>query len=356
MLQSKVHQIWYRTRPNWLARLLQPVSWLFALVAAFRRQCYRWGLLKTVYMPVPVVIVGNITVGGTGKTPFVIYLVELLKKQGYRPGIVSRGVGGKQSVAPLQVTAESSYQAVGDEALVLFNRTQVPVFVCPSRVEAAKALIAQTDCNIIVSDDGLQHYALGRDIEIALIDSSRKQGNGLLLPAGPLRESIKRLLAVDIVIEHGEDKSADMHLVPEAFHSLVENKTVPLDYFKTTSVHAVAGIAHPERFFNTMKKLATCVFPHSFKDHYAFKSIDLVFNSTNPIVMTEKDAVKCHDFATQRYWFLSVAASISDSVHHQLVQEIGDLSNAKESTRKESAGWQPVARRANFDSANGLGR
>ncbi|MFZ3067317.1 MAG: tetraacyldisaccharide 4'-kinase, partial [Gammaproteobacteria bacterium] len=201
---------WYQRQLSWVSLLLLPFSWLFHLIVMARRGMYRSGILKTHSVPVPVIIVGNIAVGGTGKTPFVIWLVDYLKQQGYRPGIISRGAGGARQTNPYLVKTNDHPCKVGDEALLLANHTNCPLVIGVDRVAAARFLLAQSDCNIIISDDGLQHYALRRDVELVIVDGVRRFGNQQLLPAGPLRESIKRLEGVDAVIVNGEQ----MQLVP----------------------------------------------------------------------------------------------------------------------------------------------
>lgn len=283
---------------------------------------YRCGLMRVRWFPFPVIVVGNITVGGTGKTPLVIRLVQLLKLAGYRPGIVSRGYGGKAMQYPLRVTADTRAHEAGDEALVLFRNCQCPVVVDPDRPGAVEQML-QTDCDIIVSDDGLQHYALGRDIEIVVIDGEREFGNGLCLPAGPLREPLKRLRDADLVVRtgsssHGHDWSVSIE--PQCFVNVFDaDMSTNVQAFKNRKVHAVAAIGNPSRFYKTIADLGMDYVPHSFRDHHDYSENDLVFDDSLPVIMTEKDAVKYEqagsglpDDARQRYWYLKISPRIEN--------------------------------------------
>ena len=302
-----------------------PLSWLFCAVAIVRRFAYRVGFLKINHLPVPVVIVGNISVGGTGKTPLVIWVVDLLREQGYSPGIVSRGYGGKASSWPQQVRVDSDPRVVGDEAVLLARRCGCPMAVGPNRVEAAEALLKHKHCDIIVADDGLQHYALGRDVEIAVIDGVRRFGNGHCLPAGPLREPISRLSKVDIVVTNGVSglREYRMDLVPRLLQNLRQpENTSSLDDFSGKTVHAVAGIGNPERFFHQLELHNIDVIQHPFPDHYEFTRDDLIFNDDLPVLMTEKDAVKCQMFADERCWCVSVNAQLDERMTPLLLRLI----------------------------------
>lgn len=297
--------------------LLTPFAWLFCAAAVLRRCGYRAGIFKTHRLPVPVIIVGNITVGGTGKTPLVTWLVTLLKANGYRPGIISRGYGGDAVHWPQQVWPDSDPRIVGDEAVLLARRCQCPMAVGPVRAEAAQILLADKDCDIIVADDGLQHYALERDVEIAVVDGVRRFGNGLCLPAGPLREPRSRLKTVDIVISNGVagPREYRMKLVPGQLWNLTDtDRTCSLDSFTGKQVHALAGIGNPERFFRQLEEHGLKVIPHPFCDHHIFAKTDIVFKDDLPVLMTEKDAVKCQPFADLRHWCLPVDAQLDEQI------------------------------------------
>lgn len=315
---------WYRTTP--LTLLLLPLSWLFCAVALARRWAYRSGLLKTVRLPVPVIVVGNISVGGTGKTPMVAWLVALLRKAGYRPGIISRGYGGGADHWPQPVRADSDPSQVGDEAVLLARRCRCPMAVGPDRPAAARALLQDADCDIIISDDGLQHYRLERDVEIAVVDGVRRFGNGHCLPAGPLREPVRRLRSVDVVIANGSAGAREyaMELRPASLCNLLhDEQTRPLQQFAGQSVHAVAGIGNPRRFFELLTRHGLAVIEHPFADHHPFCAGDLDFGDELPVLMTEKDAVKCQAFAKAHHWCLPVDAQLDERVSQILLRLIG---------------------------------
>ncbi len=294
-----------------------PLSYLYRLLASLRRS---WLTKRSVWKsPVPLIIVGNISVGGTGKSPLVIGIVQYLIELGLRPGVVSRGYGANSNHYPVEVTMTSSGAEVGDEPLMIYKRTGVPVVVDPDRVRAVKELISHHECDVVVSDDGLQHYALGRAIEIVVIDGVRGLGNGLCLPAGPLREPVSRLEEVDLVVINGEHSvprlgnaanSSMMQLKPVRLVNMTTGDGKPADSLGGKTVHAVAGISHPERFFNTLNSLGIVVIPHEFPDHHAFTIEDVNFDDNIPVVMTEKDAVKLDipGLPEGLYWYLEVEA------------------------------------------------
>jgi tetraacyldisaccharide 4'-kinase len=293
--------------------VLIPLSWLFAVVIAIRRWAYKVGLLQSFALPVPVVVVGNINMGGSGKTPVVIWLVEQLKKQGYTPGVISRGYGVDNAL-PTSVRQHSLAAQVGDEPLLIAKRTDCPVWVGKNRVDAGKALLnAHPECDVIISDDGLQHYRLQRSLEIAVIDRD-SVGEQSLLPAGPLREPQSRLNTVDVVIANGEkliENAYEMQLHGQAFYNLINPvQSVTADYFNNKKVKALAGIGKPVRFFNTLTNLGLDFEEVSFEDHYAFTAQDLAPIDCEALLMTEKDAVKCQSFAKAHYWVLPVDAKM----------------------------------------------
>lgn len=301
---------WYRLTP--LSVLLAPLAGLYCLAVGLRRTLYRHGLLPSVRLPVAVIVVGNLTVGGTGKTPLVLWLVRFLAEHGWRPGIVTRGYRGRSRAWPQRVRADSDPALVGDEPVLLARHAGCPVIADPDRVRAARWLIAEDHCNVIVADDGLQHYRLGRDIEIALIDGVRRFGNGLCLPAGPLREPVSRLRTVDVRLVLGEPRADDewgMRLVVRGFHRLDGGGQAEAEAFCGRRVHAVAGIGHPARFFAQLRALGLDIIAHAFADHYRYRAADLAFGDAADIIMTEKDAVKCERLGLgPRVWYLAVEA------------------------------------------------
>lgn len=315
---------WYHKPAHFSVLPLLPLSGLFGIGVEFRRLLYRIGVIKRHRFPVPVVIVGNITVGGTGKTPFVIWLAQFLKEQGYQPGIVSRGVGGRRHIKPHWVSSFDLAQTVGDEALLLTQKTNCNVVISIDRAAAVRDLLAYSNCNLVISDDGLQHYRLARDIEIAIVDGRRRLGNGYLLPAGPLRERETRLKKVDFVVvnDGDQDDAFTMHLKPLKLIALNSDLQYEPHAFPAKKVHAVAGIGHPDRFFNALKALGFEIIPHPFPDHYLYRPLDFDFDASLPIIMTEKDAVKCRAFADQRYWYLDIAVKIEHDLEQKLLSKL----------------------------------
>lgn len=320
-----MESLWYRNH-NLLTLSLVPASWIFRSLVLLRRMFYR---KKSVQFDVPVIVVGNITVGGTGKTPCVIWLARFLQTQGFKPGIVSRGVGGKQSKTPRWVTHKSFPHIVGDEALLLLKKSGCPIVVGIDRVRAVKELLAESDCNIVISDDGLQHYRLGRDIEIAMVDGMRGLGNKSFLPAGPLRESPKRLKEVDFVLEQVTHPCSTQYthfgvqLIGDELVSVKRFKEKKLlNTFSKQKVHAVAAIGNPKRFFNRLREAGIEIIEHVYPDHYLYKSRDFNFGDNLPILMTEKDMVKCANFADDRFWYLPVEMQVKETFQKALLDKI----------------------------------
>jgi tetraacyldisaccharide 4'-kinase len=312
MMREFIQHAW-ASKNAFFYLVLIPLSWLFAGVTALRRWAYRVGVLKSYALPVPVIIVGNINVGGSGKTPAVIWLANQLKHQGYKPAVISRGYGGNATQAT-SVTPASLPSIVGDEPVLIASHCGCPVWVGADRVDAATELLKMhPECNVIISDDGLQHYRLKRDIEIAIIDNASLQ-TAFLLPAGPLREAPWRLNTVDAVVCNGEKTDAcahQMQLVGEQFYNLADAKIIATTAdFKQKEVTAIAGIGKPERFFSHLRKLGLTFSSMRFADHYAFTAQDLAKIDCDAIIMTEKDAVKCKQFARENCWVLPVQASI----------------------------------------------
>lgn len=324
-MSNPLEQAWYR--PGSWSRCLLPLAWLYGAIARRRRQ--RLAGEGAYRAPVPVIVVGNIAVGGTGKTPLICALAEHLRAAGWRPGIVSRGYGGKARHYPLQVRGDSQAAEVGDEPLLLARRSGCPVVVDPVRSRAVAALLAGGDCDLVLSDDGLQHYALARDIEIAVIDAARGLGNGLLLPAGPLREPPSRLQEVDFIVANGGAWPGGVHmsLKPTALVQLGTGLRCPLDAWSAgRRVHAVAGIGNPGRFFATLSGLGFELTTHPQPDHHAFTAADLSFGDDLPVIMTEKDAVKCTGFAAPHHWYLEVASELPESFLAALDERLRRLS------------------------------
>ena len=327
---SFIVDAWYNDS-LWVKALV-PLSYLYRILASLRRS---WLTKRSIWRsPVPLIIVGNISLGGTGKSPLVIGIVQHLKDLGLKPGVVSRGYGANSNHYPVEVTITSSGSEVGDEPLMIYKRTGVPVFVDPDRVRAVKELISQHECDVVVSDDGLQHYTLGRDIEIAVIDGVRGLGNGFCLPAGPLREPPSRLEEVDLVVINGEDSvlrigstenASTMQLKPVRLVSMTSGRGEPADSLAGKTVHAVVGISHPERFFDTLKSLGISIIPHEFPDHHAFTRDDVNFDDNIPVIMTEKDAVKLDllGLREEQYWYLEVEACFDIAKIDALLKKAG---------------------------------
>ena len=319
-----IARIWSGESPLW--RLLLPLSWLYGLVSGIIRLCYQLGLKKAWRAPCPVVVVGNLTAGGNGKTPVVIWLVEQLQRQGIRGGVVSRGCGGKAASYPLLLDANSTTAQAGDEPVLIFQRTGAPVAVSPVRVDAVKALLAAHDLQLIVTDDGLQHYRLARDKEIVVIDGVRRFGNGWWLPAGPMRERASRLSSVDARIVNGGEAQAGeipMTLRPgEAVNLLTHERRQVSDL---QNVVAMAGIGHPPRFFATLNECGLQpVRTVALADHKALTEADVqaLVEPGQQLIMTEKDAVKCRRFAQENWWYLPVDAVLSGDRAQTLLQDL----------------------------------
>ena len=322
---------WERITP--ISALLYPLSLMYGAAAGIRHAAS-----APVRLPVPVIVVGNITVGGTGKTPLVLWLTEFLKSRGYTPGIVSRGYGGRERM-PRQVLPESDPLACGDEAVLLARRSGCEVWVGADRVAAGKALIAsQSTCNVVLSDDGLQHYRLARDVEICVVDAARGFGNGWLLPAGPLRESLARLAGVDAVIVNGDGSAPHpsigglpgnatrfaMTLEGREFRNLLNpGQAAGAERFRGKRIHAVAGIGNPQRFFSHLRALGLDFTAHPLPDHHPIAAADVAFAGAEAVLMTEKDAVKCRGFASETQWELAVDAVPDPALGEFMLRKLG---------------------------------
>ncbi len=325
-----LHQWYESATPAWW---LRPPGFLFRVLVVIRHCLYQAGILQAKRLPIPVVVVGNLTVGGTGKTPLTLALVEELRRRGWTPGILSRGYGA-QAREVRAVTAGSPPADVGDEPALMASLSDCPVWVGRNRFDAGRALLqAHPGVNVLVCDDGLQHLALARDMEIVVVDGERFWGNGHLLPAGPLREPLSRLSTVDAVVVQGRVTERESLLPREipCYSMTLEgqcwsgmepsDRHYPLDHFTGQSCHAVAGIGNPQRFFRYLGTLGIDVRPHPFPDHHPFKQEDLCFEPELPILTTEKDGIKCRNFAPQSSFMLSVKA-VPEAGFFEKVQEV----------------------------------
>lgn len=308
-LADELIEVWYGTgRSPWWT---WPLAGLYGALTALRRALYRLGVLRRVRLPVPVVVIGNLTAGGAGKTPLTIALAAALRERGLRPGVVSRGHGGRQR-EPMLLDGTPDPAAVGDEPC-LIRASGVPVAVGRDRSAAGQLLVA-SGCDVVIADDGLQHYRLARDVEICVIDGVRRFGNGHLLPAGPLREPLRRLARVDLRVCNGGTPQAGeypMQLAGGEMATLDGGRWQELSTFAGRRVHAVAAIGNPARFFASLRDAGIEVIGHAFPDHHAFVASDLAFGDELPVLMTDKDAVKCRAFARPHWWRVPVRAELS---------------------------------------------
>ena len=328
MLAELIQTAWGRKNALYYL-LLVPLSWLFAGLTKLRRCAYQIGILKSIKIAVPVIVVGNITVGGSGKTPVVMWLVEQLRNRGYTPGVISRGYGGSAKL-PIGVNANSSVNVVGDEPALIASRCDCPVWVGANRAQVAIQLLhAHPECDIIISDDGLQHYALQRDVEIAV--TQPEQDYARLLPAGLLREPPERLNTVDAIlyngdvmpIKHSHVPQFEMQLIGEQFYNLLDNniKANATD-FKHKTIKAMAGIGKPARFYAHLNKLGLSFTYVSFGDHHPFSAQELANIECDVLLMTEKDAIKCKPFAQAHHWVLPVQANIDKGLMPLILNKI----------------------------------
>jgi tetraacyldisaccharide 4'-kinase len=330
--------------PPWPARLL---SHVYAGAVAAREALFRHGVLRSTHPGKPVVVVGNLIAGGSGKTPLVIALVERLREEGWVPGVASRGYGREQATTPRWVEADTAPELAGDEPLLIAREAVVPVRVDRDRAAAARALV-ERGCDVVVCDDGLQHYRLARDIEIEVIDGRRRYGNGLLLPAGPLREPQARRARCDFhVVNVGSEAETvgegapdtagapgfgewSMRLRPGDAQALRGARALPLSAFAGQRVHAVAGIGHPERFFSLLRGAGIAVVPHAFPDHHRYTRDDLAFGSDLPVLMTAKDAVKCVPFAGERCYSVPIRPELPEAFWVMLLDRLRESAQAIE--------------------------
>ncbi|WP_037432615.1 tetraacyldisaccharide 4'-kinase [Serratia plymuthica] len=322
-----IERIWSGSSLVYL--LLLPLSWLYGLVSGLIRLSYRCGLRKSWRAPVPVVVVGNLTAGGNGKTPTVIWLVEQLQQRGYRVGVVSRGYGGKAASYPLVLDEHTTTQQAGDEPVLIYQRTGAPVAISPKRAEAVQALLHQQKLDVVITDDGLQHYALQRDFELVVIDGVRRFGNGWWLPAGPMRERASRLNSVNARIANGGVAQAgEIAMRLQACEAVNIASGARRPAAELPHVVAMAGIGHPPRFFATLEKLGVDVEKEvAFADHQEYQQAQLaaLASSEQTLLMTEKDAVKCRIFAQPNWWYLPVDAVLPPDQAESLLQSIEAL-------------------------------
>jgi tetraacyldisaccharide 4'-kinase len=323
-LAPRLVATWYARRVTLWAALLWPLSLLYRAAVALRRWLFATGILRAHRLPVPVIVVGNITVGGAGKTPLTDALATALAQRGHRPGIISRGYGGT-NVAPRAVTANDDPAVVGDEALIHAG-LDLPVWIGHDRVAAGRGLLAaHPACTVLIADDGLQHYALARAMDIVVVDAARELGNGLLLPAGPLREPAARLRDVDAIVRlvgsaEGRPGAAGGRETVTLHEALpwrnVHRRELRADprQWRGQEVHAVSGIAHPQRFFDMVRAQGIAATTHEFADHHPFTASEIAFPGAVAILMTQKDAVKCTAFADERFWFLPLRATIDPAL------------------------------------------
>ena len=326
-----IHRAWYDEH-GWYRALL-PLSGLYWLLSTMRRLLYRAGILRTRRAKVPVIVIGNITAGGTGKTPVTVWLANSLAQRGFAPGIVSRGYGGSKSGASMRVDARSDPAVVGDEPVLIAMRTGRPVVVDADRARGA-AMLVQDGADLVIADDGLQHYALARDYEICVVDGARGVGNGALLPAGPLREPLGRIGEVDQVLINGRLRDRGESL-PTALQNAIEFRLVatearrldgslsrPLERFAGTTVHAVAAIGNPGRFFDMLRGHGIQVIEHAYADHARVRPGELDFGDSFDILMTEKDAVKFPRQVPDRFWYVPVDVEIDTVIAAPWLEQI----------------------------------
>ena len=323
-LHSLINETWYSK--NTLSQLLIPLSLIYCGIVAIRKTLYSLKILKSTKISVPVIIVGNITAGGTGKTPLVIWLVKYLKENGFNPGVISRGYKGKAKSWPQQVRPDSDPVIVGDEAILISRQAGCPMAVGPDRVSTAEALLKYYNCDIIISDDGLQHYALQRTIEVVVIDGVRRFGNGKCIPAGPLRESTSRLEKADFLVTNGIAAPGEfaMRYSGKTVKNLTNKNELTLSDFKGNTVHAVSAIGNTQRFYDYLRSQGLKVIEHSFPDHYMYNAADLSFDDDLAVIMTEKDAVKCQRYNFENSWYLPIKVEMKKDFGLRLLNKLGD--------------------------------
>ena len=314
----------YYKKSNWIY-LLIPISIFFYFFTSLKKYLYKNGLLKTIKIKVPVLIIGNITLGGTGKTPLALDLIENFLKKGLKPALISRGYGGSANNIS-EVFEFSDVRAVGDEALLIKAKSKIPVFIGKDRANVAKILLKKhPETSIIISDDGLQHHRLARDYEIIVVDSQRQFGNGLIFPAGPLRECISKLKQVDAVVYKGANSNTNfyqMKYITKYFKNLLTNKKAIFKDIKDKKIVAITAIGNPESFFSTLEGYDLEFKKVIFNDHYLFNKNDFIKYADYNIVMTEKDAIKCKKFATKNFWVLPLETKVDERLFQNILKKV----------------------------------
>lgn len=325
-IDLQLQRLWYgKSRLVWL---LLPFSWIFGALVELRRWCFARGLFKRFSVGIPVIVVGNLTVGGTGKTPLVIWLANFLFAQKRKVAVITRGYGGQSDQWPQRVKPGSDPVQVGDEAVLIAQQTQAIVIAGPDRVANARQAIAE-GAELIISDDGLQHYRMRRDLELVVVDNSRMFGNGFLLPAGPLREPVKRLQEADLILLNQRDDSRPARLdLPSVTYrirlgnlrALKSEAIRAVAELNGQTVHVITAIGHPQSFISALEQLGLHVDARILPDHARLSRADIEFDDDLPVLMTEKDAVKCQHIADSRHWAVTTQVQLSTADEAQLIQ------------------------------------
>ena len=327
-LETLIEKVWYSK--NIFSLLLSPLSLIYISIIYLRHTLYRLGLISITKINVPTIVIGNIVAGGTGKTPLVIWLAKYFKDKGFLPGIVSRGYGGTYLSNIELVKPTSNPLLVGDEPVIIARNTNCPVVVAKKRAKGAKELVEKYNCNIILCDDGMQHYSLARDIEIAVIDGQRRFGNNYCFPAGPLREPKSRIFKADLIVSKYNARTCE-HKMDYTYKQLVSlnelSKTIPISGLYGMTVHAIAGINNPDHFFSYLRSHKLELIIHKFPDHYSYTEDDVKFDDNFPVVMTEKDAVKCLNYSSDKHWYIPISAELSKSFVCDLDKLMGKIIN-----------------------------
>ena len=327
-LETLIEKVWYSK--NIFSLLLSPLSLIYISIIYLRYTLYQLGLISITKINVPTIVIGNIVAGGTGKTPLVIWLAKHFKDKGFLPGIVSRGYGGTYLSNIELVKPTSNPMLVGDEPVIIARNTNCPVVVAKKRAKGAKELVEKYNCNIILCDDGMQHYSLARDIEIAVIDGQRRFGNNYCFPAGPLREPKSRIFKADLIVSKYNARTCE-HKMDYTYHQLVSlnelSKTIPISDLHGMTVHAIAGINNPDHFFSYLRSHKLELIVHKFPDHYSYTEDDVKFDDNFPVVMTEKDAVKCQNYSSDKHWYIPISAELSKSFVCDLDKLMGKIIN-----------------------------
>ena len=327
-LETLIEKVWYSK--NIFSLLLSPLSLIYISIIYLRHTLYQLGLISITKINVPTIVIGNIVAGGTGKTPLVIWLAKHFKDKGFLPGIVSRGYGGTYLSNIELVKPTSNPLLVGDEPVIIARNTNCPVVVAKKRAKGAKELVEKYNCNIILCDDGMQHYSLARDIEIAVIDGQRRFGNNYCFPAGPLREPKSRIFKADLIVSKYNARTCE-HKMDYIYNQLVSlnelSKTIPISDLQGMTVHAIAGINNPDHFFSYLRSHKLELIIHKFPDHYLYTEDDVKFDDNFPVVMTEKDAVKCLNYSSDKHWYIPISAELSKSFVCDLDKLMGEIIN-----------------------------